>query len=233
MDDEQHLRHPEEIQWYERQKQLSHYLASPEPAQLALALSLFLEQHAHLHSPTGLAHSVLAGLSDVHWRLKLGPGTNSVAWLVLHMARLEDVTFNLLVMERPQVFDAWFGQLGIDLRAVGTGMSDEEVLELSKKIHLPALHTYWSAVWQATQALARTLEPATLKQRPEQRSIERLFAEGALTPQVAELAHWWEQQTKGVLLFQPVSRHTFWHLHEIRQMRERFPNTGAPGGKGL
>ena len=71
-----------------------------------------------------------------------GPGTNSVAWLVLHMARIEDVTFNLLVMERPQVFEAWFEQLGTDRRAVGTGMSDEEVLELSRTIHLPALRAY-------------------------------------------------------------------------------------------
>jgi len=223
--DEQQLTHPEEIQWYERQKQLSHYLASEEPEQWAMALELFLEQHAQLHSPTGLAQSALAGLSDEQWRLKLGQGTNSVAWLLLHMARIEDVTFNLLVMERVQVFDAWFEQLGFSRRDVGTGMSDEEVLELSKTIHLPALRAYWNAVGKTTQDLARTIHLATLKERPDPRNIQRLFDEGAVTPQLAELAQWWEQQTKGVLLFQPVSRHAFWHLHEIQQVRERFSTT--------
>ncbi len=223
--DEQQLTHPEEIQWYERQKQLSHYLTSEEPAQLATALELFLDQHAQLHSTNGLAQSTLAGLSDEQWRLKPGQGTNSVAWLLLHMARIEDVTFNLLVMERAQVFDEWFEQLGFDRRDVGTGMSDEEVLELSKTIHLPALRAYWSAVGKTTQDLARTLHLETLKERPAKRNIQRLFDEGAVTPQLAELAQWWEHQTKGVLLFQPVSRHAFWHLHEIRQVRERFPTT--------
>jgi uncharacterized damage-inducible protein DinB len=102
--DEQQLTHLEEIHWYERQKQLSHSLASEEPAQLATALELFLEQPAQLHSTNGLVQSALTGLSDEQWRLKPGQGTNSVAWLVLHMARIEDVTFNLLVMERAQVF---------------------------------------------------------------------------------------------------------------------------------
>jgi DinB family protein len=220
--DEQQLTLPEEIQWYERQQQLSHCLASEEPAQLATALELFLEQHAQLHSSNGLAHSALAGLSDEQWRLKPGPGTNSVAWLALHMARIEDVTFNLLVMERAQVFDSWFEHLGFDRRDVGTGMSDEEVLELSTTIHLKALRAYWSAVGQTTQDLARALHPATLKERPDKRNIQRLFDEGAVTPQLAELALRWEQQTKGMLLFQPISRHTFWHLNEIRQVRERF-----------
>lgn len=49
---EQQLSHPEAIQSYERQKQLSHYLDSEEPAQLAMGLQLFLEQHAQLYSPT-------------------------------------------------------------------------------------------------------------------------------------------------------------------------------------
>src|SRR5215472_4667642 len=159
--DEQQLTLPEEIQWYERQQQLSHCLASEEPAQLARALELFLEQHAQLHSPNGLAHSALAGISDEQWRLKPGSGTNSVAWLVLHMARIEDVTFNLLVMERAQVFDERFEYLGLDRRDVGTGMSDEEVLELSKTIDLTALRAYWSAVGKTTQDLARTLHPET------------------------------------------------------------------------
>lgn len=223
--DEQQLTHPREIQWYERQKLLARYLTSEKPAQLATALECFLDQHAQLHSPNGLVQSALAGLSDEQWRLKPRQGSNSVAWLLLHMARIEDVTFNLLVMERAQVFDEWFEQLGFDRRDVGTGMSDEEVLELSKTIHLPALRSYWSAVGKTTQDLACTLHPKTLKERPDKRNIQRLFDEGAVTPQLAELAQWWEQQTKGVLLFQPVSRHAFWHLHEIWQVRERFFTT--------
>jgi len=38
---EQQLTLPEEFHWYERQQQLSHYLASEEPALLATALEIF------------------------------------------------------------------------------------------------------------------------------------------------------------------------------------------------
>ena len=128
-------------------------------------------------------------------------------------------------MEKAQVFDEWFEQLGFNRRDVGTGMSDEEVLELSKTIRLPALRAYWNAVGKTTQDLARTIHPATLNERPDSRNIQRLFDEGAVTLEIAELAQWWSQRTKGVLLFQPISRHAFWHLHEIWQVRERFFNT--------
>ncbi len=219
---EQYLTRSEEIQWYERQEQLAHYVASEEPEQLAAALKLFLNQHAQLHASNGLVRNALVGLSDEQWRLKPGQGTNSVAWLLLHMARIEDVTFNLLVMEKAQVFEGWFEQLGFDRRDVGTGMSDEEVLELSKTMHLPTLRAYWDAVGKTTQDLARILHPAELKERPDPRSIQQLFEVGAITPRLTELAQWWGQQTKGVLLFQPVSRHVFQHLQEIRQVRERL-----------
>src|SRR5947209_13091991 len=112
---------PEEILLYERQKQLSQYLASEEPALLAKALEIFLEQHTQLHSPNGLAYSAVAGLSDEQWRLKPGQGINSVVWLLLHMARIEDVTFNLLVMGRIQVFAEWFEPLASTVAMLGRG----------------------------------------------------------------------------------------------------------------
>jgi hypothetical protein len=223
--DKQQLTHPEELQWYERQKRLQKYMQSEELTLLTAGLRLFLDQHAQLHTADGtwsLADTVLADLSDEHWRMKPGKDKNSIAWLLWHIARIEDVTLNLLVINGSQVLDEWFEQLGYDRRDVGTGMSDEEVLELSETIHLPALHVYWVAVGQRTQQVARTIDPAILKERPEQRSVRRLFDEGAVTQQIAELAQRWAERSKGELLFQPVSRHAFWHLQEIQQMREVF-----------
>ncbi|HZR41568.1 MAG TPA: DinB family protein, partial [Ktedonobacteraceae bacterium] len=212
-----------EIEWYERQKRLWDYMQSEELESLAAGLQLFLDQHAQVHMTDGkqsLAESTLVGLSDEHWRLKLGEGKNSIAWLIWHNARIEDVTFNLLVVDGSQVFDDWFEQLGFDRRKVGTGMGDEEVLEISSTIHLPALREYWAAVGRRTQQVARTLDPVILKERLEPRNIQRLFDEGAVTQNLAGLAQWWSERTRGELLFQPVSRHAFTHLHEIRQMRE-------------
>lgn len=220
---EQSLTRTEELQWYEQQELLSQLMQSTELPSLAAGLRLFLAQHVQLHFTDGrqsLADSALAGLSEQQWRLKPNANTNPIAWLIWHMARIEDVTFHLLVIERTQVFDEWFGQLTIGRRDVGTGMNTEEAVALSDTISLPALRAYWRAVGQRTQQAAQLLEPTILKERAKPESIQRLFAEGMVTPQSAELAQWWAERTKGELLVQPVSRHAFWHLHEIQQIRE-------------
>ncbi|MBO0781145.1 MAG: DinB family protein [Ktedonobacteraceae bacterium] len=218
--DEQQLTHPQDLQWYEQQKRLLKYMQLEDIASLTEGLHLFLEQHRQLHAPddsSSLANIILADYAQEQWRHK-PEGKNSIAWLIWHIARIEDATFNLLVAESKQVLDEWIERLGYARRDVGTGMSNEEVLELSATIHLPALRAYWTAVTRRTQQLARALDPTILTERPTQSSLERLFAEGAVTQKIAELAQWWGERRKGVLLFQPVSRHTFWHLQEIRQI---------------
>lgn len=105
---EQQLKSAEEIQWYERQKRLQEYMQSEELPSLTTGLQLFLDQHAQLHMADGirsLADTILTDLSDACWQLKPGKGKNSIAWLICHIARIEDATFNLLVVERAQVLD--------------------------------------------------------------------------------------------------------------------------------
>jgi len=49
---------------------------------------------------------ILGGISDDQMRLRPGKETNSIAWLVWHMARTEDVVVNLVVVDNDrQVFE--------------------------------------------------------------------------------------------------------------------------------
>ena len=93
------------------------------------ARELFLEQHGVVHSavvggnPMSSAERILGGLSDEQMRVRPREDLNSLAWIVWHIARTEDVFVNLMLAGRPQVLDdAWGRRLRVGRRDIGTGM---------------------------------------------------------------------------------------------------------------
>ena len=87
---------------------------------------------------------------------------NSIAWLLWHMARTEDVGLSVFISCRPQLADDedWFSRLNVARRDIGTGMTDAEVRRLSAEIDLRALDAYWDAITRRTQRIVRELDPA-------------------------------------------------------------------------
>jgi hypothetical protein len=61
------------------------------------AIDFFVLHYGRLHMQ--VERDFLQGLSDAQMRLRLS-GLNSIAWLVWHMARYEDI-LNLLLVGRP------------------------------------------------------------------------------------------------------------------------------------
>ncbi len=126
---------------------------------------VLLSQHARTHStmigPTDLPleDMVLSELSDEQIRLRPHAGSNSIAWLLWHMARCEDVAVNLIVAERLQVVDEtdWPRRLNVARRDIGTGMTDDEVNALSANVDIAALRAYRAQVGRRTQEGIRSL----------------------------------------------------------------------------
>src|SRR6266851_9891033 len=99
------------------------------------ASDLILVRYAQIHQV--LTDPAIARLSEAQLRRRPHRGSNTVVWLVWHMARVEDVGVNRFVVDRPQVLDdGWLAKLGVGRRDVGTGMSDAEVNDLSARIDL-------------------------------------------------------------------------------------------------
>jgi len=94
------------------------------------ATDFMLVRYAQIHQV--LTDPAIKRLSEAQLRGRPHAGVNTVAWLVWHMARVEDVGVNRFVVDRSQVLDdGWLAKLGVGRRDVGTGMSDAEVDELS------------------------------------------------------------------------------------------------------
>src|SRR3972149_1085747 len=149
------------------------------------ALAFFLAQHARLHAADvaeerTLAERVFGGLTDEQLRLRPAKGSNSLAWLLWHMARTEDAAVNAVVANRCQVLDdGWAERLKVPRRDIGTGMTKDEVADLSARIDPSVVKAYRSAVGRRTREVVVALRAAAWEEIIGPADVERAVAPGA------------------------------------------------------
>lgn len=98
------------------------------------------------------ADRTFGGLSDEQMRVRPREDLNSLAWILWHIARAEDVFVNPVLAGRDQVFDhAWMRQLKVTRRDLGFAMTTAEVTELTRAIDIDALREYRDAVGRRTR----------------------------------------------------------------------------------
>jgi hypothetical protein len=193
------------------------------------AAGFFLIQHASLHaSDAGSAPSysdrVLAGLTEAEMRLRPVKGVNSIVWLLWHMARTEDASVNLVVADSRQVLDDdWLRRLNVPWRHIGTGMTDDEVSELTQRADVAAVGAYRTAVARRTREVVSTLAPSAWEEPVGLADTARAAAAGAFGPR----AGWtegvgfrpWQDQSRAARLAGAALRHNALHLGEIVTVR--------------
>ncbi len=218
---------PERKQWNERQKALRQRLESGDCQQ---AIDLFLTQHAMVHAAE-MSHSDLYSFADQLWQdmaeetIRRIPQNchHSVAWNIWHLARIEDVTMNLLVAGTPQLFysDGWLDQLGFADVTTGNGMSDERIAQLSAEIDLDALWRYRLAVGRRTREIVQQLRPDDLAQSVDPARLQQVRDQGAIVPVAEGIAMYWGRRTVAGLLLMPPTRHNFVHLNESLRLKQQ------------
>ena len=119
------------------------------------AAQFFMLRYEPLHAV--MTDRLLADLSDAQLRAR-PHDQNSIAWILWHVARAEDIGVNRFATDGPEVFDegGWQKRLGVARRDAGMGMTSDEVSDLSARIDLSALREYWSAVGQRTVEVIRS-----------------------------------------------------------------------------
>ena len=188
---------------------------------------LLLSQHARTHStmigPTDLPleDMVLSELSDEQIRLRPHAGSNSIAWLLWHMARCEDVAVNLIVAERLQVVDEtdWPRRLNVARRDIGTGMTDDEVNALSANVDIAALRAYRAEVGRRTQEVIRCLPLEELQRTVDATLMATVVAAGAFGPNIGWMADFWTGRPKEFLLSFTAIGHSYTQLGEAYVLR--------------
>ena len=146
---------------------------------------LFLDQHAAMHSAAvggnkmSQAERAFAGLSDEQMRVRPHEDLNSLAWLMWHIARAEDIVVNQMLGGRPQVFDAaWMKRLGVARPDFGIGMTSAAVTELTNQIDVGALREYRDAVGRRTREVVGGFTAADWDGSVAAEAVERVAADG-------------------------------------------------------
>ncbi len=197
------------------------------------ARQILLADHARIHSRavTGAADlsiedGLCDGLTDEQLRAAPAAGLNSVAWLLWHLTRVEDVVVNTLVRGVPEVLDrqGWLGRLGVKARHVGTGSDDDEVGDFSDRVDLTALRAYRAALGRESRAWLAEVDLDGLGMVPD---AEARLAGAPAT--IAERGAWlrtfWTGKTALWLVSFPVIGHGYLHIGEARVTRVQL---GAP-----
>jgi DinB superfamily len=149
------------------------------------ARDLLLDEHGRLHSAavtgdkTSMAERTFGGLTEEQMRVRPREDLNSLAWLMWHIARAEDIFANVILSGRDQVLDdKWLAQLKTPRRDFGIGMTKPEVSELTAAVDVAALRDYRDAVGRRTQELIRGLGDPDWKGELDAARLEKAAALG-------------------------------------------------------
>jgi len=183
------------------------------------ALQFFLIRYEPLHGSN--QDRLLDGLTDAQIRCNPQPGVNSIAWLLWHMTRCEDIGVNRLVADRPQVLfeERWHTRLDVSLQDIGTGMADEEVSDFSTRVDLEALRAYRAAAGRRTMDVVHALRPEALDAVLDPTHLRQVIAEGALGANAGWVEEKWRGMTKGWCLAQLGLTHNHTHFGEAYVVR--------------
>jgi hypothetical protein len=215
-------------EWNSRHKQLRSLLE--EGSNHRKGIDLFVLQHAEVHArdmSSAGEHSfqddVLDGLAGDQVRRVPDGMEHSIAWTLWHLARIEDVTMNVLVAGEDQVLncEGWREKLGVSFVHTGNMMSLDEIQELSEGLDLDQLTNYRLAVGRETEAMAKRLGPGDLDMKTPPSRLARLSEEGAVIEEAKGLLEYWGKRTVAELLLMPPTRHCFVHLNEALKIKAK------------
>lgn len=195
------------------------------------AIQLLLSQHAALHAhqmadsePWSFEDEIFDDLSEDQIRRIPHNKEHSIAWIIWHMARIEDVTMNMLVAGSPQIFTQgdWLDRIKIRSRDTGNLMSETGIKILSNSIDLEELRKYRLTVGRQTRKIIKKLQPADLKQKVDPIRISRIKERGAVVEAASDLLDYWSKRNIAGLLLMPATRHNLVHLNEAWRLKSTY-----------
>jgi hypothetical protein len=214
--------------WFDDHKALRRALK--KPVQLEEAIRLFMKQHAAVHARevSGVEgwnpeEQVWDGLTEAQFRCVPAGLEHSIAWSYWHLARIEDITMNLLVAGTDQVYshDNWKERLHAPFDDTGNMIAPEDLKALSEAVDFAELRAYRSAVGRRTREIVGALTAADILRKTPPERLQRGIDEGAIHPRAPRLVEYWGSLTVGGLLLMPPTNHNLTHINECLAIKKK------------
>jgi hypothetical protein len=190
------------------------------------ARDLLLDEHGRMHTSAvagekaNLADRTFGGLSDEQMRVRPREDLNSLAWLMWHIARAEDIFANVILSGRNQVVvDGWLARLKISRRDFGIGMTKPEVAELTAGVDVGALRDYRDAVGRRTQETIRGFGPVDFQGELQAAALEKAVALGCFGPKGEMVAKAFTGRPRVGILGALLVTHSAMHMGEAQTVR--------------
>lgn len=222
------IMNPNRKHWNEQHQRLQRALSKAE--EHGAAIELLLSQHAMVHA-SAMSDAGLWSFTDEIWQdapeamIRRIPQNchHSIAWVFWHLARIEDVTMNLLIAASPQTLDQnnWLERMNIPFRDTGNDMSDADIARLSAEINLEALQAYRVAVGRRTREIVQQLRPEELQEKVKPERLQRIRDEGAVVETAHYVLDYWGKRSIAGLLLMPPTRHNFLHSNEALRLKQK------------
>jgi hypothetical protein len=169
-----------------------------------------------------LRSQVLSRVPRARWNDRPGPDSGSVAWVLWHVTRHQDVALNAVVRGADDVLsgDRWRAELGVAAFAPGTGLSEGDDVDAAAALSLDAIDAYAEAVWATTAAWLGTVTADELERVPD--STAALLRLGVDAQEYAWLYRMWDAKPVSFHVSWTTIGHGFNHLGELTQIRNRL-----------
>ncbi|MCK9169469.1 MAG: DinB family protein [Treponema sp.] len=192
------------------------------------AVRLFLELHASLHlsevsgTPPNEVNSLFGDLSAEEASAMPEKNGETICWALWHMARIEDLTMNILVAENRQVLtESVRRKISSPITDTGNALTQEEIRTFSTQVCFSALIAYRNDVGQRTREIVSALTSDDMKRPVNKSSLDAVLAAGGVTTQpdsVWLLDYWGGKDITGLLLMPP-TRHLILHLNDCSRWK--------------
>lgn len=192
---------------------------------------MFLELHAAVHEssnpgsrPVTYEDEVWQDLDEITARTAVNGKGRTVLYGMWHSARIEDMTMNVLVDGKNEIFDRedWRGRMGVSLRDTGNSLIPDQILTFSHDMDIASLRAYRTAVAERTREIISRLSCPDMKRKVRPEGLKRLLADGSVLDTEGSrwlIDFWGKKNTAGILLM-PCTRHHMVHINESLAARK-------------
>lgn len=142
-----------------------------------------------------------------------------------HSTRIEDITMNLLVAGKDQLFekDQWFPRINSSIRHTGNSLNHNQILEMSSFINIEELKAYRIDVGRNSQDIIQNLTANDLRRKVYKENLQRILDEKAVDN--VETSNWlidfWSRKDVAGIILMPCLRHQLVHINESLDAKSR------------
>ncbi|HEB5000640.1 TPA: DinB family protein [Clostridioides difficile] len=195
------------------------------------AKELFLKIHAKLHlskisnTEKNEVDKLINDLNRDEYAIMPTNKDETIAWVLWHITRIEDLTVNMLVAQKEQIFnEQWKDRLSVFITDTGNALSDDEIMNLSKSINIDELLCYRNEVAKNTIEVVKDLKAEDMKRKVSPIDLERILVTGGVIKHedsIWLLDFWGNKDIAGIFLMPP-TRHVILHLNDCCKWKEYF-----------